>query len=157
MSTMTLTKSQKLIYALIDKLGVVDDKVKLAKLAYFSDFIHYAFYNRPISEETTLYQKRDFGPLSVSFNADLKYLLEKELIDNPKKYHYKVKKSIDMKLDADEQKTIDYVLNKYSHLPYDVLADISHKQIPYMSADEGGIVDYNTAYNLVEDYSDYVK
>ena len=157
MSSMALTKSQKLIYALIDKLEVADDKVKLAKLAYFSDFIHYAFHDKPISEESTLYQKRDYGPLSVSFNADIKYLFNEGLIDNPKKYHFKIKKNIDVKLDANEQKTIDYVLKKYSRLPYDTLADISHKQIPYMSANEGGIIDYNTAYNLIEEYPDYAK
>lgn len=154
---MTLTKSQKLIYALIQRLGVANDKVKLAKLAYFSDFIHYAFNNKPISEVSTLYQKRDFGPLSVSFNSDIKHLLNEGLIDSPKKYHFKVKKDINLRLDTDEQKTIDYVLKKYSHLPYNTLADISHKQIPYMSADDGGIIDYNTAYNLIEDYPDYVK
>ncbi|MDO8729105.1 MAG: Panacea domain-containing protein [bacterium] len=157
MYPMALTKSQKLIYALINKLGVADDKVKLAKLAYFSDFIHYAFNNKPISENTTLYQKRDYGPLSISFNADLKYLFDEGLIDSPKKYHFKVKKNVDLGLDAKEQKTIDYVFSKYSYLSYDVLADISHKQIPYMSADDGGIIDYNTAYNLVEEYPDYAK
>lgn len=157
MFPMTLTKSQKLIYALVDRLGVADDKVKLAKLAYFSDFIHYAFNNIPISEKTTLYQKRDFGPLSVSFNDDLKYLFNEGLIESPKKYHFKIKKNINIKLEDSEKKTIDYVLNKYANLPYDALTNISHRQIPYMSADDGGIIDYNTAYNLIEEYPDYAK
>ena len=74
MSTVILTKSQSLLYALIRGLKGADDKVKLAKLAYFADFIHYAFHDKPISEETNVYQRRDFGPLSVSFNSDLKAL-----------------------------------------------------------------------------------
>ena len=157
MSIMTLTKSQQLLYTIIQKLGGVDDKVKLAKLAYFSDFIHYAFHDKPISEENNLYQKRDFGPLSVSFNSDLDYLLKSGLIQTPKKYHFSVKNDANIDLNKEEVGTITYVLNKYSSYPYDVLADISHKQIPYMSADNGGIIDYNTAYNLVDEYPDYVR
>ncbi len=49
-----MTKSQKLLYFLIKELKEADDKVKLAKLAYLADFIHYAFNNNPISEETSL-------------------------------------------------------------------------------------------------------
>ena len=155
MISMDLTKSQRLIYTLIKNLGEADDKVKLAKLQYFSDFIHYAFHNRPISEITNLYQKRDFGPLSISFNSDLKYLIEKGLIDNNKKYHYKVKKEVIFDLDNYESKTINYVVGKYSKYSFDILTDISHKQIPYLSADEGGLIDYKTAYNLVDEYPDY--
>ncbi len=154
---MTLTKSQRLLYALITLLGEADDKVKLAKLAYFSDFIHYAFHNKPISEATNLYQKRDYGPLAVSFNSDLKYLVDNGVIESKKLYHFKAKKKLDLDLTKDELKTVKYVLEKYSNYPFNILADISHKQIPYISADEGGIIDYNTAYNLVDEYSDYNK
>ena len=155
MSLMTLTKSQALLYTLIKGLDEADDKVKLAKLAYFADFIHYAFHNKPISEETSVYQKRDYGPLSVSFNSDLKQLIEADLIKSDQRYHFKTMKNVDAKLNEEEIKTIDYVLGKYGQYPYDVLADISHKQIPYLSATEGGVIDYNTAYNLVESYPDY--
>lgn len=154
---MNLTKSQRLLYSIIDGLGVADDKVKLAKLAYFSDFIHYAFHDKPISEQTTLYQKRNFGPLSISFNADLKFLTDSGFIESTKPYHFKTKSKIDTQLSSEEKKTVDYVIGKYSAYPFNILADISHKQIPYISADEGGIIDYNTAYNLVEEYSDYKK
>jgi uncharacterized phage-associated protein len=154
-SVASLTKSQSLLYTLIKGLNEADDKVKLAKLAYFADFIHYAFHDKPISEETNLYQKRNFGPLSVSFNADLKYLLDNGLITSNQKYHFKSAKEIKTDLDEAEMKTVGYVLGKYSKYPFDVLADISHKQIPYLSATEGSVIDYNTAYNLVEQYPDY--
>lgn len=156
MTTVDITKSQALLYALIKGLNEADDKVKLAKLAYFADFIHYAFHNKPISEETSLYQKRDYGPLSVSFNSDLKQLIESGLITSKQPYHFTVAKDVKANLDEQELKTVEYVLGKYSQYAYDVLADISHKQIPYLSATDGGIIDYNTAYNLVEEYPDYV-
>ena len=157
MIDMTPTKSQKLLCSLIKRIGEVDDKVKLAKYEYFADFIHYAFNNRPISQETNLYEKREYGPLSISFNSDLDYLIKNGLVESKKKYHYSVKKKVEFKLDEQEQTTIDYVLKKYLGHSYDVLTDISHKQIPYLSANDGGIIDYNTAYNLVSEYPDYVK
>lgn len=154
---MTLSKSQALLYVLIKGLGEADDKVKLAKLAYFADFIHYAFHNKPISEETSVYQKRDYGPLSVTFNSDLRQLTEAGLVKSDKRYHFKTTKDVRTHLDKEEQKTINYVLKKYGQYPFNVLTDISHKQIPYLSANEGGIIDYNTAYNLVEEYADYTS
>ena len=64
-------------------------------------------------------------------------------------------KDLDTDFKRDEEKTIQYVLDKYKGYSYDLLSDISHKQIPYMSALVGGIINYNTAYNLVDEYSDY--
>ena len=152
---MILTKSQQLLYTIIQNLGTIDDKIKLAKFEYFSDFIHYAFYNSPISDDANIYEKRPYGPLSRNFNADLKALISSGLIEQIGKYKYKIKKNIDNTLTKKETSVIDYVLKKYSKYSYDVLTDITHKQIPYLSATEGGIVEYDTAYNLVDEYTDY--
>ncbi|MFA6295031.1 MAG: Panacea domain-containing protein [Candidatus Paceibacterota bacterium] len=152
---MNITKSQKLLYTIIKELGGVDDKIKLAKYQYFSDFIHYAFNNEPISDVTNLYEKRPYGPLARSFNSDLAQLVTSGLIENNGKYHYSVKKELDNLLNKKEIKTIRYVINKYAKYSYDTLADLSHKQIPYLSTNEGGIIEYDTAYNLVDEYTDY--
>ena len=152
---MDLTKSQKLLYTLIQELGGIDDKIKLAKFQYFSDFIHYAFHNQPISDMASIYEKRPYGPLSRSFNADLVVLISNGLVQQKGKYNYSVKKKIDNDLSTEEVKTIKYVTGKYADYTYDVLSDITHKQIPYLSATEGGVVEYDTAYNLVDEYSDY--
>lgn len=154
---MTLTKSQILLYTIIKKLGESDDKIKLAKFAYFADFLHYAFFDESISDKENLYQKRNFGPLSVTFNDDLAVLLKAGLIENNKQYHFKVKKDEKITLTQSELKTIDYVLNKYKNYSYDVLADITHKQVPYMTANDGGVIEYNTAYNLVDEYPDFAE
>ena len=152
---MDLTKSQKLLYTIIEKLGGIDDKIKLAKFQYFSDFIHYAFFNNPISDMTSIYEKRSYGPLSRNFNSDLTVLSSKGLIQQSGKYEYAIKKEVETELSKEEIKTVEYVLSKYSNYTYDILADITHKQIPYLSATEGGVVEYDTAYNLIDEYSDY--
>src|ERR1700733_2699328 len=136
---MDLTKSQRLLYTIIRELGGVDDKVKLAKFEYFSDFIHYAFNNTPISDTTSLYEKRPYGPLARNFNADLAELVSKGILEQKDEYHYSIKKNINPDLNEQELKTVKYVLSKYSNYSYKVLADITHKQIPYLSTNEGGI------------------
>jgi uncharacterized phage-associated protein len=152
---MANTKSQQLLYAIIKELGEIDDKIKLAKFQYFSDFIHYAFHDEPISDVTSLYEKRPYGPLARSFNSDLNILISEGLIEKKGKYSFAVKKDIGQVLGEKELKTVKYVLNKYSNHSYDTLTALSHKQIPYLSTNEGGIIEYDTAYNLVDDYGDY--
>ena len=58
-----ITKSQN-YYIDLFKRRVVEDKTKLAKLQYFGDFYHYAFYNHPISDDGMIYTKQKQGPLS---------------------------------------------------------------------------------------------
>jgi uncharacterized phage-associated protein len=55
------------------------------------------------------------------------------------------------------RKVSKYVLNKYAKYSYGALTDLSHRQIPYLSTNEGGIIEYDTAYNLVDEYADYKK
>lgn len=150
-----LTKSQNLLYILIKKSGGVEDKTKLAKLQYFADFINYAFNNRTISQDSIIYTRQKQGLLARGFSDDLENLKNEGLITETPKYHYKVKKDILIKLTPEEEKTINFVLNKYSNSSYKELVDICHAQSPYLSSNDNEIVEFFTAYNLVDDYPDY--
>ena len=150
-----LTKSQKLLYEIIRRADGVEDKTKLAKLQYFADFIHYAFYDTPISEITNIYERRRQGPLSVKFNNDLSALKEAAIIEENPKYNFSIKKKLETSLSSQESSTIDYVLDRYGKLSYDELLDICHAQIPHLSSKEDGVVQFFTAYNLVDEYPDY--
>ncbi|MEI7604071.1 MAG: Panacea domain-containing protein [bacterium] len=150
-----INKTQQLICNLIEITDGIDDKVKLAKLQYFVDFIHYAFNNKPVSNEDIVYDKQKFGPLSVTFNTDLKTLIEKGVISQPKKFHYQCNHIFTNEISEIEKKTINFVINKYGDLSYKELSEISHKQIPYLSAPMGGIIPLFTAYSLVDEYPDY--
>ena len=152
---MELTKSQQLLYTLIREMGMVEDKTKLAKLEHYVDFIHYAFHDKPVSEENYLYQRRKQGPLAMHFNYDLEVLKKAGLVEEKPSYNYKPKKEIVIKWSKDEKKTINFVIKKYGGYSYRDLVSLSHKQMPYLSAKDGGIIEYFTAYNLVEEYPDY--
>lgn len=152
-----LTKSQQLLYQLIRETEGVDDKTVLAKLQYFSDFIHYAFNNKPISEESIVYTRQKMGPLSRNLSEDLDELRKKGYINEVSKYHYRPAKKMKTQLSKKELKTIKYVVQRYSKLRWKELVDICHQQIPYLSAPDGGVIELFTAFNLVDEYEDYKK
>lgn len=159
MSNFTPTKSQILLCQIINRLqGEVNDKTQLAKLEYFSDFIHYAFHDKPISDETNIYQRRKYGPLSRTFNEDLNTLCENGILTNTEPYTYTVTGKQCGSLSAEESATVDFVISKYGQASYIDLVRIAHSQIPYLSASgDGGVIEYFTAYNLVDDYPDYAR
>src|SRR3989338_5156439 len=120
-----LTKSQQLIYKIIDELEKVEDKTKLAKLQYFADFIHYAFHDTFISGKEGVYSKQKQGPLANTLSGDLETLIEQKIIDENPSFNYKVKKSIGIELSKDEIKTVKYVCDKYGKLNWKELVSIS--------------------------------
>lgn len=150
-----LNKSQKLLFQIIKETQGVDDKTVLAKLQYFSDFIHYAFNGHPISEENIIYTRQKMGALSRTFTEDLETLKKEGFITEVKKYHYQQNKQLDVNLTELELKTIRYVISKYGKLGYQDLVKICHEQEPYLSATDGGVIELFTAYNLIENYNDY--
>jgi len=152
-----LTKSQQLLLYLIElKGGAMDDKTKLAKYQYFADFIHYAFNRTPISEESTRYTKQKQGPLALTFTEDLETLKSLGLIKEYPEFNFKiVKKDYKIDLSEKEKKTARFVIDKYGKLNFKELIDISHCQEPYLSTEKGAIIEFFTAYNLVDSYPDY--
>ena len=154
---LTLTKSQQLLYYIIKKREELEDKTKLAKLEYFVDFIHFAFHDKPISQEEIVYTREKQGPLALNFNEDLRVLKAGGCVEENPKYHFKTTKECSVDFSAEELKTIDYVLGKYGKESYKDLVQISHSQAPYLSTKEGNVVELFTAYNLVDEYADYAS
>ena len=152
-----LSRSQQLLYQIIKDKKIVDDKTKLAKFQYLVDFIHFAFHNHTVSDSTIIYTKQKQGPLSRSLTDDLKFLIESGYIQEDAKFKYKIVKNLVTSFTREEHKTISYVLDKYGELTWKELVDLSHSQTPYLSADNGGIIELFTSYNLVDQYSDYAQ
>jgi len=150
-----LTKSQQLLLYLMKlKGGVVDDKTKFAKYQYFTDFIHYAFYAKPVSEDI-IYTRQKQGPLSRNLTDDLEELKRQGYIKESPTYKYTLAKDFNLRLSADEKRTARFVMSKYGQLSYADLIQVCHAQAPYLSSKDGGVIEYFTAFNLVDDYQDY--
>lgn len=159
-SVSNLDKSQKLLLYLNTSLNGCDDKTKLAKLQYFCDFISKAFYDSSISGEDYRYQKNKQGPLAFKYNRDLDKLVEDGFLERDGKYHHKPNiglGALKAEFSSNEIKVMDYVLSKYGKLNWRELMNISHEQVPYKSAMDMSEIPLFTAYNLVDDYCDFVK
>lgn len=150
-----LTKSQELLLFLMKlKGGVIDDKTKLAKYQYFTDFIHFAFHSKPVSEGV-IYTRQKQGPLSRNLTDDLEELKRLGYIKESPSYKYSIVKDFNLHLSEEEKKTAKFVMSKYGQLSYTDLIQICHAQIPYLSSKDSGVIEYFTAFNLVDDYQDY--
>ena len=104
-----LTKSQQLLLYLMKlKGGVVDDKTKFAKYQYFTDFIHYAFYAKPVSEDI-IYTRQKQGPLSRNLTDDLEELKRQGYIKESPTYKYTLAKDFNLRLSADEKRTARFM------------------------------------------------
>ena len=150
-----MTKSQKLLFELIKKCGSINDKTKLAKLEYFADFIHYAFNDKTISQEGIIYARQKQGPLARNLSNDIATLESEGYIIEGPKYNYTIKKDFVTDLSSKEKKTINFVAERYGKNSWSELVDISHKQSPYLSTKESAIIEFFTAYNLVDEYPEY--
>ncbi len=151
-----LSKSQQLLYILIQKSNGISDKTKLAKLEYLADFIHYAFNDIPISGPECIYTRQKQGPLSRCLTDDLETLKSFGAISEKTQYNYHVSLNVPANnLTQSELKTIDYVLSRFGNESWSDLMEISHSQAPYLSALEGQVIEYFTAYNLIDDCPDY--
>ena len=70
-------------------------------------------------------------------------------------YKYTLAKDFNLRLSADEKRTARFVMSKYGQLSYADLIQVCHAQAPYLSSKDGGVIEYFTAFNLVDDYQDY--
>ena len=84
-------------------------------------------------------------------------MVESGYIQEDAKFKYKIAKNLVTNFTREEHKTISYVLDKYGELTWKELVDLSHSQTPYLSAENGGIIELFTSYNLVDQYSDYAQ
>lgn len=153
----SLSKSQELLLYLIQqKGGVIEDKTVLAKLLYFADFIHYAFHNVAITGNASIYTKQKQGPLFRNLTYDLEYLKSSGFLKEDRQFCYRTtEKTSKLALTENEKKTARFVLSKYGNLKWSELVAISHSQDPYLSANDGSVIEFFTAFNLVDEYPDY--
>ena len=150
-----LTPSQSVLVELLRGLGETTNKLKLAKLEYLVDFLHYAFHSRPASGEGVLYERRQYGPLARSFNADLADLARLGLIRQAPRNYYALAGTTEPSLCPETQATLRYVLDRYGKLSTNELLALCHAQEPYLSTSAGAVIEFFTAYNLLDDHQDH--
>ena len=133
----------------------------LYKLLYFIDFDYYELFEDQLIG--AVYIKNHFGPTPVMFSKVVEQMIkdgEVEVIrskfykKDQKKYLVNPSYSPDLKvLSAQEIKHIDKVLEKYSNKTAKELTECSHKDVPWITAEEGKQLDYEAVFYRTDETS----
>ncbi len=142
----------------------------LYKLLYFIDFDYYEKYEDQLMG--LVYLKNHRGPTPLLFENLIDDMVkngEVEIIKS-KFYQYpQIKYLVNPEVEPDlsilngkEQEHIDWELQRLSDLTATQLSDLSHKDVPWVSAREGKPLDYESAFyrtpeTSVRDYGDTDK
>ncbi len=124
-------------------------KTKLAKLLYFADFAW--FYSHLESMSGMQYRKIKYGPVSdVYFRVvgelfddgqiDIDSTDEGAMIISQTRSGAKTQLSL---VNSEENKLIESIGKKWAHKRTNEVVEFSHKQMPFLFADEGEIVSYD--------------
>lgn len=131
----------------------------LYKLLYFIDFDYYEKYEEQLIGAT--YVKREFGPLPLEFQEIARTMVAAnelqtygvEYFGRRQKRYLALREPDLSVLNGREIQTIDEVVCRLSDMNASKIADYSHKDVPWLSADEGEVLDYESVFYRTLEYS----
>ena len=130
----------------------------LYKLLYFIDFDFYEKYEEQLIGAT--YIKNRYGPTPVEFRKIVESMLGNDLIKVEDKYFqypqtkYLPLREPDLKvLSAHEVEVIDRVLERLAHLNGVQVSEYSHNDVPWLTAEEGKPIEYESVFYRTPAYS----
>ncbi|MFA5349003.1 MAG: type II toxin-antitoxin system antitoxin SocA domain-containing protein [Candidatus Paceibacterota bacterium] len=139
----------------------------LYKLLYFIDFDYYEKYEDQLMG--LIYLKNQHGPTPLLFENLIKGMVKKGDLEilKSKFYQYpQTKYLVNPNLEPDlsvlngrEKEHIDWELNKLSDLTAAQFSELSHKDVPWITAEEGKPIDYESVFYRTRETSvrDYEK
>jgi len=156
-----LEKFKEVLLYILNKVGSkpnIGESV-LYKLLYFIDFNYYEKYEEQLIGAT--YIKNNYGPTPKEFIKIIDEMEnQKEIIKVDDKYfQYPQRKYLPLKtpdlskLKANELKMIDDVLEKLSDMNATQISDYSHNDVPWLTTDDGKIIEYESVFYRTPEYS----
>lgn len=156
-----LIKFKEVLLYILKKVGSrpnVGESV-LYKFLYFIDFNFYEKYEEQLIGAT--YIKNNYGPTPKEFIKIVEDMeRKKELVKIDDKYfQYPQRKYLPLRepdlstLKAIEIKMIDEVLEKLSDMNASQISEYSHNDVPWLTADDGDIIDYESVFYRTAHYS----
>jgi len=141
----------------------------LYKILYFIDFDYYEKYEEQLMG--ALYIKNHHGPTPVMFEKIVDGLLKKNQIELIKSKYYQypqTKYLINPEVEPDlsvidgrEKEHIDWELDRLSNMTASEISNLSHKDVPWITAEQGKPMDYESVFyrsddTSVRDYEDEI-
>lgn len=155
-----LSKFKEVLLYILKQVGSkpnVGESV-LYKLLYFIDFDYYEKYEEQLIGAT--YIKNNYGPTPKEFIKIISEMEGKDLTKVEGKYFaYPQRKYLPLrepdlsKLSANELKVIDNVLERLSDKNAAEISKYSHEDVPWLTTEEGGIIEYESVFYRTSAYS----
>lgn len=156
-----LDKFREVLLYILNKVGSkpnVGESV-LYKLLYFIDFNFYEKYEEQLMGAT--YIRNNYGPTPKEFIKIVEEMEKnEELVKIDDKYfQYPQRKYLPLrepdlsKLNENERNMIDYVLLDLSGMNAIQISEYSHKDVPWLTTEDGGIIDYESVFYRTPEYS----
>ena len=156
-----LKKFKEVLLYVLEKVGSKSNvgMTVLYKLLYFIDFDYYEKFEEQLIGAT--YIKNHFGPTPVEFKKIVEVMESKGELETVKsKYFqheqtkYLPRREPDISvLNAKEIKHIDEVLSRLSDKSATELSDYSHKDVPWITAEDGRPLSYESVFYRTKDTS----
>lgn len=156
-----LDKFKEVLLYILNKVGSKPNvgETVIYKLLYFIDFDFYERFEEQLIGAT--YLKNHYGPTPAEFKEIIKEMIKnKELIEVKNQYfQYPQTKYLPLqppdltKLKGNEIQIIDEVLDKLSNYNANEISEYSHNDVPWLTTEKGGIIDYEKVFYRTKPYS----
>jgi len=156
-----LDKFKEVFLYIIDKVGSKPNigETVVYKLLYFIDFNFYEKYEEQLIGAQ--YIKNRYGPTPVEFAKIIDQMMNNQEVEKVKSKYFEhpqtkylpLRKPDLSKLTAEELAVIEDVLNKLSDMNATQISNYSHDDIPWKTAKEGKMIEYEAVFYRTPAYS----
>lgn len=131
----------------------------LYKLLYFIDFDFYEKYEEQIIGAT--YLKNHYGPTPLEFKKIVEEMIrsreiikvEDQYFEYPQTKYLPLREPDLNRLKANEVEMINDVLSRLSHMNASQISSYSHNDVPWLTADDQSIIEYESVFYRTDAYS----
>lgn len=155
------TKFKEVLLYILNQVGSKPNigKTVIYKLLYFIDFDFYEIFEEQLIGAT--YKKNKYGPTPLEFRKIINEMEKnKEIVTVKNQYfNHDQMKYLPLRipklreLNAIEVKVIDKVLTRLSDYDATKISEYSHEDIPWLTTEDGEIIDYESVFYRTEEYS----
>jgi transcriptional regulator with XRE-family HTH domain len=156
-----LKKFKEVLIYILNKVGAKPNigETVIYKLLYFIDFDYYEKYEEQLVGAT--YLKNKYGPTPLEFRKIVEQMKAKrQIIEVKDKYfEYPQKKYLPLRkpdvgiLKGNEMEVVDDVLDRLSNMSARQISNYSHNDVPWLTTDEGKVIEYEAVFYRTPDYS----
>lgn len=154
-------KFKEVLLYILNKVGSKPNvgETVLYKLLYFADFDYYEKFEEQLIGAT--YQKNHYGPTPMEFEKIVRDMeakgeiirVQSDYFSFPQTKYLPLRKPDLTKLKASEIEVIDSVLNRLSDMNATQISDYSHKDVPWLTTEDGGVIEYESVFYRTAPYS----